>query len=110
VKRGEIYRASLDPTVGREQQGFRPLLVITNEDFNRLTSLPVILPITNGGAFARRIGYAVPLDGWGLRTTGVVRCDQPRVLDLRGRNAHYVETINSAVLEEILDRVADLFS
>ena len=110
MKRGEIYRASLDPTAGREQQGYRPLLVITEEQFNRLTSLPVILPITNGGAFARRIGYAVPLDGWGLQTTGIVRCDQPRVFDLDARNAKFIEQIPGPLLEEILDRVSDLFS
>ena len=40
----------------------------------------MILPISNGGAFARRLGFAVPVTG--IKTTGVVRCDQPRVIDL----------------------------
>ena len=39
---------SLDFSVGREQQGFRPVLVVSPADFNAATRLPVVLPITNG--------------------------------------------------------------
>jgi mRNA interferase ChpB len=44
----------------------------------------VILPIATAGGLAQRIGFAVPISG--IQTTGVVRCDQPRVLDLRARH------------------------
>lgn len=110
MNRGDIYFVSLDPAFGREQQGHRPVLVLTQKAFNDVTGLPVVLPITKGGNFARRIGYAVPLNGTGLRTTGVVRCDQPRVIDLSTRDARYVETLTGPSMDEILDRVADLFS
>ena len=80
MKRGDIYLVSLDPTEGREQRGSRPVLIVSPEAFNEATRLPVVCPITNGGDFARRIGFAVPISG--IRTTGVIRCDQPRVLDL----------------------------
>ena len=82
MKRGDIYLVTLDPTAGREQQGHRPVLVISPQAFNEATKLPVILPITTGGEFARRIGFAVPISG--IKTTGVVRCDQPRVLGYKG--------------------------
>lgn len=83
VNRGDIYRVSLDPTQGHDQRGHRPVLVISPAVFNQATKLPVILPITSGGEYARRIGFAVPLAG--TQTTGVVRCDQPRVLDLHAQ-------------------------
>ncbi len=73
-----------DPTTEREQRGHRPVLVISPTEFNEATKLPVILPITNGGEFARRIGFAVAISG--IATTGIVRCDQPRVLG-RGRTS-----------------------
>ena len=85
MRRGDSYLVSLDPTEGRDQQGSRPVLVISPAEFNEATKLPVVCPITNGGDFARRIGFAVPVTG--IKTTGVVRCDQPRVLDLAARNA-----------------------
>ena len=107
MKRGDVYMVSLDPTQGNEQQGFRPVLIVSPEDFNAATQLPVILPITSGGAFARRIGFAVPLTG--TKTTGVVRCDQPRVLDIRARRGRKVETVPPDLMEEILARVVTIF-
>lgn len=109
MKRGEIYIVPLDPTQGREQQGTRPVLVISSDAFNRLTRLPVIVPITNGGGFARAIGFAVPLIGSGLRTTGIVRCDQPRIVDLQARGARLIERLTGSTLDEVLARTSDIF-
>lgn len=107
MKRGDIYMVDLDPTHGREQRGHRPVVVVSPDDFNRATGLPVIMPITNGGDFARRIGFAVLLSG--TKTTGVVRCDQPRVLDLDARNGRKVETLPQAIMDEVLARAVTIF-
>lgn len=107
MKRGDIYLVSLDPTAGHEQRGSRPVLVVSPSEFNKATKLPVICPITSGGDFARRIGFSVPITG--IQTTGVVRCDQPRVLDLAARNARKVDTLPAAIMDEVLARVATLF-
>lgn len=109
VKRGDIYKVDLDPTEGREQQGYRPVLIVSPDEFNRATRLPVILPITNGGDFARRLGFAVPLTGSGMETTGVVRCDQPRVLDINARNGRLVETLPDEIMDEVLAKVVTIF-
>jgi mRNA interferase ChpB len=107
MNRGDIYLVSLDPTEGREQQGFRPVLVVSPAEFNAATKLPVVLPITNGGEFARRIGFAVPISG--IKTTGVVRCDQPRVLDLVARHGRKADTLPPAILDEVMAKVATIF-
>ena len=107
MRRGDIYLVSLDPTEGREQRGSRPVLVVSPAEFNAATKLPVCLPITNGGDSARRIGFAVPISG--IKTTGVVRCDQPRVLDLAARTARKVDTLPAPILDEVLAKVATLF-
>jgi mRNA interferase ChpB len=108
MNRGDIYMVSLDPTEGHEQRGYRPVLVVSPTNFNLATKLPVIVPITGGGDFARRIGYAVPLSG--TQTTGIVRCDQPRVLDLTARLARRVEAVPESVLEDVLARTSTLFT
>ena len=107
MRRGDIYLVSLDPTEGREQRGSRPVLIVSPAEFNEATKLPVICPITSGGDFARRIGFAVPITG--IKTTGVVRCDQPRVLDLGSRNAHKVDTLPASLMEEVLAKLSPLF-
>jgi len=109
MERGDIYLVSLDPTAGHEQQGKRPVLVITPGAFNRVTSVPVVLPITTVGNFARTAGFAVSLMGAGTRTTGVVRCDQPRAVDLRARGGRRVETVPDHIVDEVLSKVIPLF-
>ena len=107
MKRGDIYLVSLDPTEGREQRGSRPVLIVSPLEFNEATKLPVICPITSGGDFARRIGFAVPVTG--IKTTGVVRCDQPRVIDLAARNARKVDTLPASIMDEVLAKLAPIF-
>ncbi len=103
MDRGEIYLVSLDPTAGHEQQGTRP------SAFNRLTKAPVVLPITSGGNFARMAGFAVTLMGAGTRTTGIVRCDQPRTLDLAARGGRKLESVPAVIMDEVLAKVGPLF-
>ena len=105
MERGDIYLVSLDPTAGHEQQGTRPVLIVSPGAFNRLTGTPVVLPITTGGNFARTAGFAVSLEGAGTRTTGVVRCDQPRALDVAARGGRKLESVPPGVMAEVLGRV-----
>ena len=108
MKRGDIYLVSRDPASEHEQSGSRPVLILSPSEFNMATQLPVVLPITNGGEFARRLGFAVPIAG--IKTTGVVRCDQPRVLDLAARQGRKVDTLPTAIMDDVLAKVATLFA
>lgn len=109
MKRGEIWLVSLDPCQGHEQAGRRPVLIVSPEAFNRVTKAPVVVPITSGGSFARTAGFAVPLTGAGTQTTGVVRCDQPRALDLRARGGKRLESVPAAIMDEVLAKLATIF-
>ena len=109
MKRGEIWLVSLDPTSGHEQKGRRPVFIVSPEAFNRVTKVPVVLPITTGGSFARTAGFAVPLSGAGTQTIGVVRCDQPRALDLVARGGKRLESAPDAIVDEVLAKVAPIF-
>lgn len=106
MERGDIYLVSLDPTSGHEQQGARPVLIVSATAFNQLTKTPIVLPITNGGNFARTAGFAVSLAGAGTRTTGVIRCDQPRALDFSARRAKKLESAPPEVVETALAKLA----
>ncbi len=106
MERGDIYLVALDPTSGHEQQGTRPVLIVSPSAFNRLTKTPVVLPITRGGNFARTAGFAVSLTGAGTNTTGVVRCDQPRAMDLGSRKARKLESVPPAIMDDVLAKLA----
>lgn len=98
-------------TAGQDGGGWcrRPVLIVSPDAFNRVTRVPVALPIKSGGKFARTAGFAVALSGAGTATTGVVRCDQPRALDLAARHGRKVESVPDAMLQDVLARVAPIF-
>lgn len=101
MERGEIWLVSLDPTAGHEQQGKRPVLIVSPAAFNQLTQTPVVLPVTTGGNFARTAGFTVSLDTAGTRTRGVIRCDQPRAIDMRARHGKRLEHIPADLMAEV---------
>jgi len=109
MKRGEIWLVSLDSTSGHEQRGRRPVLIVSPEAFNRITKVPVVLPITTGGNFARTAGFAVQLNGAGTETTGVIRCDQPWALDLAARGGKKLESVPDTIMDEVLARLSPIF-
>ncbi|SEG36065.1 mRNA interferase MazF [Nonomuraea solani] len=46
VIQGEIWLADLGDPEGREQGHYRPVLVVSNDDFNAATAVKVIVPLT----------------------------------------------------------------
>lgn len=109
MKRGEIWLVSLDPSAGHEQRGTRPVLIVSPAAFNKLTRTPVVLPVTRGGRFARRQGFAVSLEEAGTRTHGVIRCDQPHTLDIAARQGRRLEVVPAAIMAEVLARLTTIF-
>lgn len=68
----------------------------------------MVLPITSGGSFARMAGFAVPLMGAGTETTGVVRCDQPRALDIGARHGRKLESVPGSIMDEVLAKLSTI--
>ncbi|MEI8395238.1 MAG: type II toxin-antitoxin system PemK/MazF family toxin [Rhodospirillaceae bacterium] len=108
MDRGDIYLVNLNPTVGHEQEGERRVLIVSPLDFNRLTGTPIVVPITIGGNLARVAGFAVSLSGTGLVTQGIVRCDQPRALDLRARGGKKLESAPTYIVDDVLAKISTL--
>ena len=105
--RGDVVIVPLEPTLGREQRGNRPALVLTSREFNRLGDV-LVAPITQGGSFARHAGFAVTLDGSGCKTQGVALINKIRTLDLSARNARRVDRVSTEIIEDALARLAAL--
>lgn len=104
MERGEIWQVSLDPSVGDEQQRHRPVVIVSPQSFNQLTGTSIVLPIDTRGQFLRRQGFAVSLETARTRTMGVIRCDQPRVIDLMARNGKRLEVVPETLMNDVLAR------
>lgn len=76
--RGEVWLADLNPTRGHEQAGRRPVLVVSEDVFNRgPVGLAVVLPMTST---IRNVPSHVPVrppEG-GLRNPSAVLCEAVR--------------------------------
>lgn len=104
-ERGDIVKICLNPTEGNELQGeFRPCLVLSPRSFNQL-GLTVIVPITQGGDYARVRGFTVPLMGTGTETQGVVLVNGIKSLDLVARKSKFIEKAPASLLDEVLAKL-----
>jgi Growth inhibitor len=104
-QRGDLIRVSLNPVVGREQQGdFRPALVLSPREFNAL-GMVLVAPISQGANFARTAGFTVSLSGSGTATQGVILINQVRMMDLAGRSAQFIERAPGEAIADALARL-----
>ena len=110
MRRGDIYLVSLNPTRGHEQQGMRPVLIVSPDKFNLAMGTPLVAPISSRGGFARSRGFTVSLEGAGTTTTGVVLCNRLRTLDVEARQGRYLESAPQDVIDDVLAKLETLVS
>lgn len=92
IKRGDIYRADLNPIVGSEQGGYRPVLVIQNNRGNKYSSTVIVAAITSRPK--HKMTTHVPLKGIeGLEKDSVVLLEQLRTIDKK-RLDDYLGTLD----------------
>jgi mRNA interferase MazF len=102
LKQGDIVTLSFDPQTGHEQKGRRPALVISNRTFHQFTkNMAFVCPITNTN---RDLPTQIALDDR-TKTSGVVMCDQAKILDMSKRNAVFVEEAPREIVLDAIDIV-----
>lgn len=107
LQQGAIIKVDFNPQLGHEQAGYRPALVISNSYFNRLSNLVMVVPITNTH---RSYPTRVSLEGYEIKTTGEVICEQTKTIDLGARDYRVVEHAPEEVIDKVLEIVSALIS
>jgi mRNA interferase MazF len=104
ARRGEIFLAALDPTVGREIRKTRPALVIQNDVSNRLTGMTIVAPISSTVRFPLNPVHVLLSAGraTGLDVTSVALLSQIRAIDQR----RLIKRLGTAD-DEVMARVDD---
>lgn len=105
-QRGDVAWLTLDPTLGHEQAGRRPVVVLSHGRYNGRTGLMICCPITNQ-AKGYPLEFALPAAG---RTTGVALADQLKSVDWRERRAEFIESLPLPTMVEILRRARVMLS
>jgi mRNA interferase MazF len=106
MKRGDVYWADLAPRSGSEQQGRRPVIVISHDAFNQTQGWRsiVVVPLSTSVAQAGRGPSAVLLSQGtaGLGKDSVALCHQVTTLD-RSKLTQQISELNSAELRQVED-------
>ncbi len=103
--RGDIVWTNFDPAAGHEQMGKRPALILSPESFNKKILLAMAAPITTR---VRGHGFEVSIDV--KKITGVVLCQQVKMIDFNERGLQFIEKAPEAVTNEALARVRAIMS
>lgn len=91
-------------TVGHEQGGRRPALVLSPKAYNGRAGLAIVCPVTSQ---VKGYPFEVLLPP-GLPITGAIQSDQVRTIDWQARNARFVCTLPSLVTDAVRQRLATL--
>ena len=102
VKRGEIYYADFGSTVGSEQGGVRPLLIIQTDIGNRYSPTTVVVPITSKNKKKTYQPTHVPISCAGLSANSMALLEQVRTLD-KSRLKSRVAELDSETMKRIED-------
>lgn len=81
VHRGEIYYADLNPVVGSEQGGIRPVLILQNEVGNWFSPTVIVAAMTAKGSKVHLPTHVPVGTDSGLRRPSLVLAEQVRTID-----------------------------
>ena len=99
IKRGDIFYADLNPVVGSEQGGIRPVLVVQNNVGNRYSPTVVVLPLST--AKKHYLPTHIHIHGSeALPKDSVILAEQIRTID-RNRLRDYIGSLDAEMMNEI---------
>ena len=101
-QQGQILKLDLDPTLGHEQKGYRPVLVVSATIFNAHTGFCWVVPITTP---QKGLPNEIRLPE-GLPIYGTLLLSQLRSIDWRARSFSIACSVQADVLEDINARLS----
>lgn len=101
MKRGDIYRADLDPVVGSEQGGVRPVVIIQNDMGNLYSPTVIVAAVTTRHKKPQLpVHVSVTAQESGLERDSVVLTEQVRTLE-KTRLTRYLGTLSEEAMRRI---------
>ena len=108
IKRGDIYYADLNPTVGCEQGGVRPVLIIQNNVGNHFSPTVIAAAITSRRKKDMPTHVLLDEEGTRLFSDSRIMLEQVRTID-RERLKDYVGSANAATMQYVDHAIAVSF-
>jgi len=98
MKRGEIYFANLDPSIGSETAKCRPVLIVSNDINNQAATTITILPITSNVSKIYPFEIFLQLSESGLPKPSKIQSQQIRTISKQRINGDRVGSLNDQLM------------
>ena len=101
IKRGEIYYADLNPVIGSEQGGIRPVLIVQNDVGNKYSPTVIVAPLTSKQKKSP-LSTHVSLSSVsaGLSRDSIALLEQIRTID-KSRLYEFVGSLNRKTMRKV---------
>jgi mRNA interferase MazF len=108
ILRGDVVWADLNPTVGREQAGKRPVLVLSHEVFNQRSGTVIAVAITSQ---PQRAGFplTVPIEARKLPKVSWVKVSQIRTLSV-ARLGRRLARLSADQVDRVVEGLNEIIS
>ena len=101
IKRGDIFYADLNPIVGSEQGGRRPVLIVSNDIGNTHSPPVIIVPITSRVHTKAKLPTHTEVGSFeGLDKNSLILAEQIRTIDKR-RLENYIGRLPESILPKL---------
>lgn len=101
IKRGDIFYAELNPVIGSEQGGTRPVLIISNDIGNTHSPTVIIVPITSRVHTKAKLPTHTEVDSFeGLDKNSLILAEQIRTIDKR-RLENYIGRLPKSIMPKL---------
>jgi mRNA interferase MazF len=101
LKQFDIYLVDLNPTIGKEQSGFRPALIISN-NYENLLDIVTIIPITSRKEGRKIYPNEVLLDNI-LEKSSILLTHQIRTISKKRLTKKVISLKDEAIRSQIRD-------
>ena len=102
---GDVVWVNLDPSAGHEQGKRRPVVVVSNDAYNRFNNLTMVVPITSSREYPLHVNVGVIPTEDGSEIRGWAEIEQLKSLDLEARYGSVVGELDGETLDKITDLV-----
>lgn len=101
LRKGQIFYADLDPVLGSEQGGIRPVVIVQNNKGNICSPTVLVAPLTNYKNPKKELPVHLKIKkGNGIKVDSIILLEQIRVID-KTRLGHYIKTLNKNQINEV---------
>lgn len=108
IKKGDIYYASLNPAIGSEQKGERPVVVLQNDCGNKYSPTVIVAPLTKIIKKEKLPTHILIHNNDFLRYNSLILLEQIRVID-KSRIISYMGSLLDYQLDKVNRALVDVF-